>query len=482
MKKYIYILMAGAALMMASCSDFTDIQPKGKNLLSTTDELAMLLNQVFQYGSTADRQEMAGDLIYELNDIPTLLSQTSKTRNVIIFSWDEADQDKMEELTASDDDYSNDYGYIGTIANPILSRIDDAEGDESTKIQLKCEALTIRAYYHWLLVNKFAKAYNPSTAANDPGIAYLYEDQDLESYIEKSTVQEVYDNILADINEAIELDGLPTVPINRMRMCKASAYAVKAWVLISMQRFDEAEEAAKQSLALNGTVNDYNQMLTVTYGYMIGGTYPIIYRPRLECEEDLFFVYNIEFFDMITPEAWDFFEEGHASRDKMSNDLMMYDYLMSYASMLCGLDGYVMTYDLSSGWNSEGLKTTHMYLIVAEAEIHNGNYDAAMQALDAIRVNRIDPDIYQPLQGTVTTEADAIYHLKQTSHGENIYSIYNFMQRKRWNQVSGWEETLTRDLNGTQITLTPDSPLWIFPFPMNATAANPNLTQNYSVN
>ena len=98
-----------------------------------------------------------------------------------------------------------------------------------------------------------------------------------------------------------------------------------------------------------------------------------------------------------------------------------------------------------------------MYLIVAEAEIHKGNYDEAMRALDAIRVNRLASETYQPLEGTVTTEADAIRHLKQVSHGENIYSVYNFIHRKRWNQVSGW----------------------IFPFGQNVLANNPNITQNY---
>ncbi len=445
MKKYIYTLLAGTAFLMASCSDFTDLQPKGKNLLSTTDELAMLLNQEFAY-SSSDRQMMCGSIIYASSDVPTLIHQPAKTRSAIIMSWDEANQDRMAELTESDTEYTNYYGYIGTIANPVLARIDDAEGEESVKNQLKCEALVMRAYYHYLLVNKFAKAYNPATAATDPGIPYLYEDQDLEEPVEKSTVQEVYDNILADVEEAITLDALPTVATNRMRMCKPCAYAVKAWALISMQQFDEAETVAKQALALNSTVNNYNEMLTTFTGYMLGNTYSVLYRPRLECEEDLFFVYNMEVLNAISPDVWNYFEEGHACKDKMCTDLMAYDYLMGMASLLMGLDDYICTYDMDSGWNVDGLKTTHMYLIVAEAEIHKGNYDAAMQALDAIRVNRIDPSVYAPLEGTVTTEEDAIFHLKQTSHGENIYSIYNFMQIKRWNQVEGYKETLTRDI------------------------------------
>lgn len=477
MKKYIYSFLLGGSLLLGSCSDFTDIQPKGKNLLSTTDELDMLLNNEFRYGSK-DRQELCGDMITTLQNIPTLINQPTKTRAAILISWDETNQDKMAELTASDRDYSEYYSIIGKIANAILARVDDATGAASVKAQLKSEALVLRAFYHYLLVNKFAKAYNPATAAQDPGIPYMTEDQDLTVSVEKLTVQQVYDRILDDVNEAIDLNALPTVATNRMRMNKPASYAVKAWTLISMQRFDDAEAAATQSLALNNTVNNYNEMLTTLKGYIIGGTYPVIFRPTLQCEEDLFFIYGLEFFSAISTEAWNAFETGHASRDKMGNDRMVYDYLMGMGLSYIGLD-YTFTYDLNSGWNSEGLKTTHMYLIIAEAEIHKGDYDAAMRALDAIRVMRIDPSVYTPLEGTIKTEADAIFHLKQTSHGENIYSCYNYMQRKRWNQVEGYKETFTRDIAGQVFTLTPDSPMWIFPFPVNAVSLNPNLTQNY---
>ena len=104
-----------------------------------------------------------------------------------------------------------------------------------------------------------------------------------------------------------------------------------------------------------------------------------------------------------------------------------------------------------------------------------------MAVLDKIRVNRIDPDIYLPLEGTVDNETDAIFHLKQTSHGENIYSCYNFINRKRWNQLEEkYQETIVRELEGIgTYTMAPDSPMWIFPFPANAVNNNPNLTQNY---
>lgn len=473
------MLLLGGLLSSTSCSDFTDLQPKGKNLLTTTTQLEMLLNAEFDMGGS-DWFMMCGDMVYAFEHVPTLINRPQKTRTAIILTWDESQQDYMAELTSSDSDYSDMYGVIGTIANPILSRVDEAEGTEAMKNQLKCEAWTLRAYFHYLLVNKFAKAYNPATAAEDPGIPYMTEDLDITSTVEKSTVQQVYDHILADVQEAIDLDALPVTAVNRMRVNKACAYAVKALALLSMQRFDEAEEAANQALALNPSVDNYNEMVTATItGILVGNTYDIILRPRLECAEDLFFTYRMEVLDAITPYAWNLFEEGHVCRDKMGTMSKLYEYTQDYGEMMIGLSGYEYTYDMNSGWNGAGMKTTHMYLTVAEAEIHKGNYDAAMAALDKIRVNRIDPEVYQPLEGRVTTEAEAIAHLKQTSHGENIYSIWNFINRKRWNQVPGWEETFTYDFNGQVFTLTPESSMWIFPFPSNVISLNPNITQNY---
>lgn len=480
MRKTIYnYLVLAMVLICTSCSDFTDIQPKGKNLLSTTDEIEMLLNSEF-YLSSTDAQTMSGDMLTILSNVPNELSKPNKTRQAIMITFDAANQDKMAELTSSDDEYSSYYNIIGRIANVVLSQIDAATGPENVKNRLKCEALVLRAYFHYLLVNKFAKAYNPSTAATDPGIPYLKEDWDIMVPTKKETVETVYQYILDDLNKAIEINALPDEAINRMRISKPCAYAAKALALISMQRFDEAEQAAQAALAINDAVDDYNTMTTTYTGSLIGGKYEVLLRPRLQCKEDLFYTEALEFYHAIMPCAWDAFEEGHTCRDKITTDKMMYDYMGGMASSLIGLD-YTFTFDLNSGWNGVGMKTTHMYLIIAEAEIRKGNYDEAMAALDKIRVNRIDPAIYLPLEGRVDNEADAISHLKQTSHGENIYSCYNFINRKRWNQLEEkYQETIVRELEGIgTYTMGPDSPMWIFPFPTNAVNNNPNLTQNY---
>ena len=475
MKKIFVILTT--CLLLASCAEFTELQPKGKNLLSTTDELELLLNYEF-YGLGRDMMRMTGDMISYAN-VPNELSSPNPSRYTIMLTWDQSKIDKFNELTSADDDYSEHCGYVGRIANPILSRADEATGDEAKKKQLKAEAYTLRAYSELLMVNKYAQAYNPSTAANTPGIPYLMEDWDISEPTEQWTVAQVYDQIVADCDAAISLNALPVNNINLMRMNKACPYAIKALALMCMQKFDEAETAAKAALAINGNVTNYldDAHTIITTGYMLGGQYPSLFLPKLQLEEDYFHTYDMVYYEGITQEGLDRFEAGHAIPNRIANFDMAYDYLMPTWSMLAGIPS-LFTFDLSSSWNTYGLKTTQMYLILAECAIRKGNIDEAMKNLDIIRVNRIDPALYATLQGAVSSKSDAILHLKQTAHGEGIFTPWNFINRKRWNQLDDMKETFTRDLMGTTYTLAPDSKMWVFPFPLNAINNNVNLKYN----
>ncbi len=65
------------------------------------------------------------------------------------------------------------------------------DSSEEKKTALKAEALTIRAYFHWLAAVKFTKAYDPATADSEKSIAYVLETQDIKQPIEQLTQKEV---------------------------------------------------------------------------------------------------------------------------------------------------------------------------------------------------------------------------------------------------------------------------------------------------
>lgn len=469
--KYLGCALLLGTLTLSSCSDFTEIDQKGVNLLSTVGDLEQLLNAEYSL-SSKDLQEIPGDLIYGYQPIINILQPTVKNSTSIILGWDEEGHEQLlPELTTSDSFYAGCYQYIGRIANPILAKVDDASGDDKTKAAVKGEAYVIRAFFHFLAVNKFAPAYDKATAANTVAIAYVKEDQDIKQPTEPIMLDEFYNNIIADLDAAIDIDDFDDVAINQMRFGKVCAYAIKALVLMSMQEPELAAQAAQKAIDIRGTVSNYNEMLVPKID-LIGGTYMAIKRTKLQCAEDYFADYGLEFYN-IRPYINDL-EDGHLVKTNFDSMNIQYAGLYDASEMMIDVPGMVATYDLDSSWPAFGFGSTHMYLILAENAINNGNYDEAMQHLDKIRKGRIATDLYSPLAGTVNDKASAIAKLKQTANGEQFYSLWCFITKKRWTRLDDYKETLNRELAGIKMTLTPDSKMWVFPIPQNVINNNPN--------
>jgi hypothetical protein len=145
-------------------------------------------------------------------------------------------------------------------------------------------------------------------------------------------------------------------------------------------------------------------------------------------------------------------------------------------------------------FSTGGITTVDMHLTVAECLIRSGDLSGAKTVLERIRQNRILTDRYTP--SPASSRAEMIALLKQLSRSENFFSFKDFINLKRWNTDPDFAETLVRNISWTvqttpptppftgpiesrTYTLSPNSPLWIYPFPQNATSHNPNLTQNF---
>lgn len=484
MKKILLILMASCIVLM-SCSDFTELQPKGKNMLSTTNDLELLLNQDKDI-ETTDLATIGGDVFYSFDNVIVILSVAQKTIKALRIGYfdDEQSLVNIEALTTSDSYYSECYSWVGTIANPILQQLEYATGSEAKKNQLRSEALALRAFAHYLILQKYAKAYNPSTAANDPGVIYMTEDVDISVAQEKKSVQECYEMALADINAAIEGGGLLSARPNASRLNKAAGYAIKAHICMAMQKYTEAEDAAKKALAENGVIYDYWANKTTgmnTYG----GTYEYSAITSLDNPE-IYWVTPTFFYNLwVTPSAWDDMEEGYCTKclvrlSSNANINRPETVTDETEDEEVGVPGWEAISNLAYGEydNTSGLTSPMMYLYCAECELRGGNIDNAMGYLDQLRKVRMSAETYAPLKGSVKQKADAITWMKRVSFEENVWNGWNFMQRKRWNVEAEWETTQSRTIGGVTYTLSPKSNLWVFPFPVSVRNGNANLTSN----
>lgn len=98
-------------------------------------------------------------------------------------------------------------GYYNRITNINVAlegfeTIVTEDADEVDELNLyRAEAYLARAFYYHNLVVRFAKDYDPSSASSDLGVPILL-DYDIEARPSRSTVEEVYQQILLDIDAA----------------------------------------------------------------------------------------------------------------------------------------------------------------------------------------------------------------------------------------------------------------------------------------
>lgn len=190
-----YCLLATLLLIVSSCGDFLEENPDNRVELNSTDKAAQLLTNAYSSASYSFTEWMSDNVSYTFGT--TKLPEHDQA-----YTWSEftgIDQDTPSQY------WTSTYDAIAH-ANEVLAVIDDLPGDRAHKNAVKGEALLTRAYGHFMLVNLFAKHYDEQTAATDPGIPYVLEPETV--FIKKytrSSVQEVYDLVEADLLGGLEL-------------------------------------------------------------------------------------------------------------------------------------------------------------------------------------------------------------------------------------------------------------------------------------
>lgn len=461
MKKNIFIFAFLLSLFTA-CESKLDIVPKGQAVLTTVEELESLLNQRYGFSTpTGDLALICNEACAYTSTVGTAYSQPNTLEHAYLF-WDESID--RATLSTSDATYNTIYQYVNYM-NVILDKIGDAEGDAHEKEVIIAEAHIMRAYLHWLAVNIYAKQYDEATAATEGGIAYV-TDIDVSKQKEKLTLQEVYDNILADCAQEY-IDALPDEAPSCIRAGKSWGYAVRAKVLMQMKRYDEALAMANKALEYQSTIEDRSSILTT-----------MMWTLNQDAPNNILFMAGAisPFTELISPETVAKFEEGDYVKDY---DMMGWMDDMGVSSS--GVPGSSMCFCMNAWGNCFGLTVERIMYVAAECYIRSGEIETGLGLVNKIREKRIHPDYYQPF--SATTEEEAMTLLQNAKWIECIGTYENFFDCKRWNTEERYRRTITKTIpiNDEEMTfsIAPDSPLWVLPFPSNAVQYNSSLTQNY---
>lgn len=200
MKKKIVIplLILTTGLLVFSCDSYLEENPDNRVELNNLDKAAQLLTNAYSSAAYTFTEWMSDNVSYTTGTV-------RQPEHNQAYSW--------EVVTPDNQDTPN-YYWTSTYdaiahANEVLAVIESLPGDRDRRRAVEAEALLARAYGHFMLVNLFARHYDPETAASDPGIPYVLEPERV--FIKRYTrnsVEEVYKLVEEDLLEGLrKVDG-----------------------------------------------------------------------------------------------------------------------------------------------------------------------------------------------------------------------------------------------------------------------------------
>ncbi|MDR0546579.1 MAG: RagB/SusD family nutrient uptake outer membrane protein [Dysgonamonadaceae bacterium] len=228
MKKYFYIALILLGIAFPACDDWLDVSPDPRTTLDSPKKVTQFLITAYPQANYALIAEFSADNLMD-NQILGWNKQDFEKIDSELFQWQDVksstDEDSPYHLWAS-------YYHSIAAANHALEAIEKLKKQGYTDKELnpqKGEALLIRAYSHFILVNIFAKTYKDSeNSANDLGVAYITQPlSDLLAVYDRNSVAEVYNFIEKDLEEGIPLidDNLYDVEKYHFNLPAAHAFA-----------------------------------------------------------------------------------------------------------------------------------------------------------------------------------------------------------------------------------------------------------------
>ncbi|WP_430815629.1 RagB/SusD family nutrient uptake outer membrane protein [Carboxylicivirga sp. RSCT41] len=460
MKNIIYAFLMTAFL--AGCGDdYVTLLPYGKTIPENTDDLAQMLNV------TNDINSGGGNFGNQSDDvvIPEFLIPRSSVSTMNAYTW----QDYMYQENEQDADWVDYYKTISR-ANFVIDNLDSYEEGTMYDIEdTRGRAHFIRANAFFYLVNGYAKHYNAGTASSDLGVPVPLA-MDINVLTPRSTVQEVYDLILSDLDVA--LDALPDNPKHRTFAGKAAVHGLLGRLYLYQENYELSAEHSKKSLDFYSTLKDYNEIM---YAVDNGDGDPATGNSAMG-------IINFDNNKLSNPENIYVNEQGwYRTELYLSSELvalfdpatdMRYWYFMSdedpYGAPVP--DGYyIATNDGQQPWS--GIKTPEVLLNYCEALMKQAtpNSNEAVSYLNMLREKRYYAASYSPYVHVddATTLAEIMIERRKELR----------LTAWRWFDMKRLGLSHSRTVNGETFTISASSDNYMWAIPLNVIAINP-LEQN----
>lgn len=456
MKKQLYIAAAMAVAMLSSCGDFLDEQSQDEVIVKTAADYSELLLGSGYPSPTGNLY----NVLYLLDDDYMLNEKSYSSEGdyqaaINAFPYITWQPDMWEDQTADHTTYENPYTQtyeriMGV--NAVLDGIDEAIGTDEEREQVKAEALGLRGYYYYMLVNLFGEPYSvDKDAAGVP----LKLTADMETNgRERSTVAEVYQQILQDLRSSASLLAKYEKKRGSFRINLPAVDILLCRAYLQMEDWDNVISAATEAINnAEGLTNYLNEGTTrksfSSYDYtevewLFGNGYRPCSLTGMKASDDLL----SNFADNDTrKKLW--FYNGNVFKHRL----------------------------LSQRTPTQAIRISEAYLSRAEAYARKGQTEQALADLNALREYR-----YTDYEAAGTMEsATLLNEILKERRLELCFDEVRWFDLRRLGrpQISHVYKTQKADSWQTYMLKENDA-MYALPIPNEAIVENGNLKQNAS--
>lgn len=502
--KKISVFVIGCLMLLTSCKkELLDTAPTNsvddKAIFTTTTNASNVINGIYRYlweRYSTQNQPGHGGMMLQLDFMGEDINQATATwyTNSANGTGNWLNH-KIDNYIWTEFAFRLYYRVIGN-ANALIENIEAASGPEGDKKQLKAEALTMRAWSYFNLVQIFGKRYVAGATNSQPGVSMPLATLDVK--LPRSTVEQVYSQIDKDLNEAIAL--FPTATVLPIGLSSSSlnikshirlnaARAIKARVALTKQDYVTAATYAKLVIDESG----HTLMSSAQYqeGFNNLSNPEWIWGAFIQDDQgDTFGSYHGQI-------SWDgntTYIRGTPKRinsalyDQISNSDVrkkMWEPTPTAANFPLPLSTYVRQPYMSRKFKTRNTPTigdvpyirlAEMYLILAEAHAKTAGKEAdARAALFTLAKNRDASYTLSTNSGQALVD-EIMFQRRVELWGEG----FRFFDLKRLNQPlnrSVVPNYVSASVGGTMQIPAGDN-RWEWAIPIAEIQANPNTTQN----
>lgn len=337
---------------------------------------------------------------------------------------------------------------FANIALEGISQIKLTSLNEVAWKNVKGSALFFRAYAFYNAVALWAEPYDEATASGLLGIP-LRTSTDVNERFPRATLQDTYDRIITDLEEAITL--LPEAPLYQTRPSKIAAQALLARIYLSMREYVKAGELAEKVLGANSFLMNFNDLSTTA-------TAPFPAFPGNK--EVIFYSHCINY--GIVGVRNDAIVDSSLYSSYLQNDLRR---SILYRDDGGGVRKFKGTYAGSLARLFDGLAVNEMYFIKAESQVRNGSYLAGLATLDSVLKKRWNKNAIFVPSGASSQQQALTIILQERRKELPFTSNLRWTDLRRLNKDPYYKKSLVRKLDGHTYTLQPEDKRYVLFFP-----------------